>query len=162
MSEASAAGEEKKAPSPTDTSSRMSKICEHVFVGGYRAAVSPDLEKNGIKNVLKMFRDESGYKRAPRVRYLVINIKDGDRSQFLKKLPKSLRFIRRGKGATLVHCHMGISRAPSVAIAHLMVDHQMNYDTAFAAVKKAHPQTEIKFGAVLRDIDSRWRSTREI
>jgi predicted protein tyrosine phosphatase len=59
-------------------------------------------------------------------------------SKFFKDLNCAIDFIDRHKnkgGKVLVHCHMGISRAPAVALAYLMRKEDWTYEQAIAKLR---------------------------
>ena len=56
--------------------------------------------------------------------------------------------------AVLVHCNAGVSRAPTVVIAFLMIHQKLNYKEAFELVKKHRQQIKLNEGFKLEEIES--------
>lgn len=52
---------------------------------------------------------------------------------------KCLDEARCGSGAVLIHCHAGISRSPTIAIAYLMRHAQLSLVEAYTMVKQRRP-----------------------
>lgn len=48
----------------------------------------------------------------------------------------------------IVHCAVGMSRSPSLVIAHLMIDNRWNYEEAFNCVKRKRSIVEPNIGFV--------------
>lgn len=74
-----------------------------------------------------------------KIRYLRIPVRDSLDQDILPYLQAAIDFIEEGKSqrqcATLVHCHAGISRSASVAIAYLIEMEEMSFEEAHGFVK---------------------------
>jgi protein-tyrosine phosphatase len=74
-----------------------------------------------------------------KIRYLRIPVRDSVDQDLLPYLQAAIDFIEEGKTqrqcATLIHCHAGISRSASVAIAYLMKVEGMSFEEAHGFTK---------------------------
>lgn len=122
-------------------------IDPHVWVGGYLAAASPaHVRARGVTHVLKLFADDPSYPggraRHAGVEYLVVGAEDAPDYPLHRHFPACLSFLRdavgRG-GKVLIHCHAGVSRAPTIAVLYLMVLRGLPLADAWRRVKSARP-----------------------
>ena len=104
------------------------RVDAHLWVGGYLAAACPHhLRERGITHVLKLFADDPSYPggqvRHPGVCYKVVAAEDRPDYPLHLHFSEGLAFLQealaRG-GRVLVHCHAGVSRAPTFAVLYLM------------------------------------------
>jgi len=109
------------------------------------------LKSKGVTHVLivandlmKCFPEEFVYEQ--------IEIDDDGRENILQHFPKCLEFINRGiqTGAVYVHCAAGVSRSPTIVIAHLMTTEGLDYYAAYGKVKKCRPAIYPNDGFVLQ------------
>ncbi|KAM3916155.1 dual specificity protein phosphatase 19 isoform 1-T2 [Leptodactylus fuscus] len=85
----------------------------------------------GVENI---FPDEFTYKK--------LSILDLPETDITSYFPECFDFIeeaRQQKGAVLVHCNAGVSRAPAIIIGYLIHSEKLNFARAFSIVKNARP-----------------------
>ena len=85
--------------------------------------------------------------------YQNYDISDNANSQILVKIKQILEFVEKqllNDKRVFVHCYMGISRAPTIAMAFLMKTRQMNFDEAFDFVKSKVKQAEPNAGFLIQ------------
>lgn len=102
----------------------LSRITPSLWLSGVTSAVETDvLLRLGITNVVMVLEG------SPRVRktmedagllVLQIDVEDDPSVDLMQYIPEVNRFIASSKGAVLVHCMAGMSRSPTVMMAHLM------------------------------------------
>jgi len=114
------------------------EILKGLYIGNLRASKNRDfLDQHGITHVLTVANDiEPEFPK--RYKYKIINVDDStedDLSQYFKKCCSFIDKARKS-GAVLVHCHAGISRSPSIAIAYLMYNEHMSYEEAMTFIKR--------------------------
>jgi protein-tyrosine phosphatase len=69
----------------------------------------------------------------------LLDIDTFDLSDYLAKSSEIIdKALSKGQHI-LVHCNAGVSRAPSIVIAYLILKRVMSYDEAFNLVKAARP-----------------------
>lgn len=119
-----------------------------VHVGGYLAAADREyVRRHGFTHILKLFADDpalpGGAVRHPGIRYFVLPAEDEEGFPLARYFPACLAFIGQaleGGGKVLIHCHMGVSRAPSVALAYLIRLRGLSLDEAWRVVKSRRRQ----------------------
>lgn len=131
----------------------MAPIRPHLFTG---PTVGPDdlprLRARGIGAILSLQRAgvdlaEEAVARmraacAPTVAFRNVAIPDYDPEAVLARLPEALAaladLLRDGR-VVYLHCTEGINRAPSIALAHLVVHEGLAVPQALADLRKAAP-----------------------
>jgi protein tyrosine phosphatase (PTP) superfamily phosphohydrolase (DUF442 family) len=161
------AGRISLGPDPSTTAHRVD---DQIYIGGYLAAADPKfVHENGIRRIVKMFRDDDtypgGFHRHAGVEYLVVPADDVETYDISPGAIAAMRFIKDGlrRGdRILVHCHMGISRSSTVVLLHLMLNRGMTLTGAQAHLKKLRPvvQPNAGFMRFLMATDSRLRLIR--
>ncbi|KZT53101.1 DSPc-domain-containing protein [Calocera cornea HHB12733] len=120
----------------------MHQILPNLWLGDYRAAISPDLlAQHAIRYVLSALRWKP--QGVQGVQYLHVEVDDTPDADLLAHLPACVRFIAdalAAQQAVLVHCQAGVSRSATIVIAYLMSAHQLPADEALALVQQARPQ----------------------
>ena len=121
---------------------RYTQITPHLYLGGqYGLNALPWLKKLNINAVVNM--RESQIHKPDQFKWLtVLNLPTVDwTAPTIENLDKGSKFIteilKKG-GGVYIHCHAGLGRGPSMAIAYLMST-GMTFDDAFAEVKKVRP-----------------------
>ena len=149
------------------------QIDNSIFVGGYLAAADPEhLRSRGITHVLKLFADDSSYPggcvRHPRIIYGVVPAEDVEGFALDRYFGSCLKFIGgalASEGKVFVHCHMGVSRAPTICILYLMSFRGLSLAAAWRRVKACRPQAEpnpgfkkllARYGAWQAEARRRW------
>jgi predicted protein tyrosine phosphatase len=142
----------------------MDEICPGVFVGGYLAAADgANIRKHKITRIVKMFADSKdypgGYHSHPDVSYHVVNADDTPEYRMDKVAPDAVMFVDEGreKGENvLIHCHAGVSRSSTIAIAYLVAC-GMALKDALALAQKKRPciQPNTGFMKYLEQCDKR-------
>jgi predicted protein tyrosine phosphatase len=146
------------------------RVDEYVHVGGYLAAAHPaHVRARGITHILKLFADDPSYPggqhRHPGVEYLVVAADDAPGYPLERHFVACLAFFQkavRARGQILLHCHMGISRAPTIAMLYLIVLRGFALPQAWRLVKSRRPMANPNPGflAILVDVDARVRRLR--
>lgn len=115
------------------SSSRPSQLLKHVFVGSKNDAKQKELLQSlKISHILnctptRKMDPEAGcpnyFEKEQTFKYLRIPIFDNKGENLLSHLPTAFKFIEESMhyGGVLIHCHKGVSRSASVAIAYLMM-----------------------------------------
>jgi len=79
----------------------------------------------------------------PAIAWRNVAIRDYDPDDLIARLPDALAALaelRAGGGVVYLHCCEGVNRAPSIALAHLVLERAMPLDDALAALAAAHAQ----------------------
>jgi protein tyrosine phosphatase len=113
-----------------------------LYVGSVEATRPEILDRYGITTVISLY--ETGYRIPAYVQRYSYRIKDdkSQRGRMEKIMPGILNTLHhhlmRGENV-LVHCHMGMQRAPTVAVKYLMAVKNMPQDKAIDYVKSKRP-----------------------
>jgi len=137
--------------SSLSSSSGPSRLLKYVFVGSKADAKDRDLLKRlGISHILnctpsRKLDPENGcpnyFAKEQDFKYLRVSLFDNVGEYILAHLPSAFRFIDEAShyGGVLIHCHKGVSRSASIAIAYLMKKNQLSADESLAFVKSVRP-----------------------
>lgn len=86
--------------------------------------------------------------------YLTLELLDEPGADLGPALSQLLPFIKKHKGV-LIHCNAGISRAPSLAIAWLILEEGMDLDAALELLQSRRPvKPNAGFMAQLRQLEA--------
>lgn len=124
----------------------ISKITKHIFISS-RFAINPmALENLGIDCVLSLGEENKLSKRkiGQNIKdyFCIEPLNDGDAKRMVEILPEACNIIStilENKYSVLVHCTQGISRSPTVVIAWLAQNSNMNIQESYNFVSKKHP-----------------------
>ena len=120
-------------------------VAERVFLGNACAASSAALlEDAGITHVLELF---SGRKNPGDIRTVVtrqVDFPDDGTQRLRTIIGPCLDFVQTAldqspQNRILIHCSAGVSRSPSIVIAHLISYRRMTIDAAEEMVRRARP-----------------------
>ena len=122
----------------------MDEIFENVFVGNDKAANNEEqLKKNNITHILNLrfqvHRRSLDMYHKNNIVFANVVLADGIASNLHIKINAILAFIHLAHasgGRVLIHCHMGKSRAPTVATAYLMLSRGMSVCDAARLTKR--------------------------
>jgi len=138
------------------------EVMPALFIGNLRASQNREfLDAHGVTHVLIVANDIAP-EFPKRYKYKIINVDDSTEDDLAQHFEKCCRFIDKARksGAVLVHCHAGISRSPSIAIAYIMYKQQNSFEAALALLKSkdALYQPNEAFVTQLRSWETRLRS----
>jgi protein-tyrosine phosphatase len=116
------------------------QITDYIFVGGYKVADNPNfLKKFGITNIVKLYSDNSYYRKFPTINYIELPTLDLPEYDISEDAAQAIVFIRNcilNNERVFVHCHAGISRSVTVVILYLMVYEGLTLNRAYSKIKK--------------------------
>jgi protein-tyrosine phosphatase len=118
----------------------MTQVWERLFIGGIADAEElADGNPSGIATVISLSEIPVGARRRG-IDYLHLPVEDDEPvpiRQFdaiMDALTENIRW-----GTVLLHCGVGVSRAPSLAAAYMDAVGCMNMDAALKAIRKLRP-----------------------
>ena len=140
------------------TDANISRVTDRVWTGGDRGGQSmhgwlAQLESVGITHVIDCrpegTRDQrTAQTHAPGIGYLLNGQDDNGQkmpdSWFDTGVDFALKALADPGAQVLAHCHMGINRGPSMALAILLAQ-GMDADTALAAIRTARPAAQAAY-----------------
>ncbi|XP_074642170.1 dual specificity protein phosphatase 1-like [Tubulanus polymorphus] len=113
------------------------EIAPHLFLGSSQHAKHREqLLELGITALLNVSQHE--VEQFQHFLYLNIPIRDNNSSDISTWFDEAINFIddvKRSDGKVLLHCHAGISRSPTICIAYLMRNYNLNLQQAYDLVK---------------------------
>lgn len=124
---------------------KISKITNQIYISNITAARRTELQQ--FERVITVCQDPIDDNIS--CNYEQYNLSDGPNdttrgecsySLFSQAANATVSAINKDE-TTLVHCHAGISRSPSVVIAALAVAHDSSFHKSRAFVKEQRPQT---------------------
>ncbi|KAL5110051.1 Dual specificity protein phosphatase 19 [Taenia crassiceps] len=99
------------------------------------------LQDKGITHIVNLISNYAGNKFEDRFEYLSCTLYDDMQADLMPAITACCSFIRErvlpSHGRLLIHCNVGISRAPSVLIGCLIKLYQMPFDVAYRTVDNA-------------------------
>ena len=120
----------------------MSKITDKLFIGNINDAFAKDkLHQNGITHIINTTVDIPNYFEDD-FEYLRISVNDSFTENISDHFLSVICFIKKvfnDNGIVLIHCHEGISRSVSFAIAFIIYQDKITYDDAFNIIVKNRP-----------------------
>ncbi|XP_065175533.1 dual specificity protein phosphatase 5-like [Sycon ciliatum] len=103
---------------------RADKVLPHLFIGNYSSGCNKQfLRQNHVTYVLNM-TPEAHTDRLRGIEYLNLGLQDFSTSDISVHFETAHQFLTKAReegAVALVHCHMGISRAPTVAMSHILL-----------------------------------------
>ena len=129
---------------------KMFQISEHLYMSGYKRAKDLHaLRQRQIGHVFNLSAHKCGNHFPESVDYTSYSIRDNEsfdlKSQLSVIVNQITRRIREGK-RVLVHCKKGVSRAPSVIIAYLILEKDLKFQQAYDLVRSINCKIEPNFG----------------
>jgi predicted protein tyrosine phosphatase len=133
---------------------KLFQITPQLFVSGYNNAQNLEcLKQHGITHVINLTAHHCPNLHHGEVGYSSFSISDNahfDLFSFFESLVDLISQKINENHRVLVHCKMGISRAPSVVMAFLIRKMQMSYSCAFDYVQKIHPKVSPNLGFLMQ------------
>ena len=138
----------------------ISKVAENLYVTDFCGANNEDaLRKLGIFRVISIgdWSEQMCYKKFEGIEYLPVVIDDSEHEDISIYFNSTNGFISNSPGPVLVHCWAGISRSPTIVIAHFIVSKGKSYLGAFLQIQKVRPfiKPNIGFIDVLGKLESK-------
>ncbi len=134
----------------------MTRIMTNLFLGSLRDAEELAVSNpHNIKAVITLCESWVVEKRHG-LRYVHIPIEDDEPVPIFKfdRIVNAIGENRR-RGAVLVHCGEGVSRAPSLTAAYMHVVGYLNIDSALAEIKRLRPYINPS-DTLLESVRRRW------
>ena len=139
---------------PREPVEPIHQVTENLFLSGYKATKNKEmLQKMGIGHIINLTSHKSANAYPEEFNYSSFMFSDQVDFDLASKLNDVLVIIRalteQGR-KVLVHCQMGISRAPSVVMAFLMQYKGHSYETALKRVQAANPEAYPNIGFLIQ------------
>ena len=133
---------------------KVYKINPNLFMSGYHSAADlKTLKQNQITHVINLTSQYCQNLHESFVSYSNFQLSDNsnfDLTPFLEEITKTIyQKIEQGQ-KVLVHCKMGVSRAPSVIIAFLIKQLRMDFYSAFNHVHQINSKISPNLGYLMQ------------
>ena len=116
------------------------KVCDGLYLSSAKAAYNKDiLKNNSITHIVNAAPQVEYCHFKNDIIYYKLNILDSCDENIFDYFENVNCFINNAinkKGCVLVHCHEGISRAPTICAGYLIQYHKYRYDIALEYLKK--------------------------
>ena len=150
------------APDPTPDRNKISEICPGVWVSGKQPASKLEiLKQHNIRVVITMYEEKEMQKyESEGIQYYAFPIRDngqeGSIAEKLRLVPQLIRDKLAQQGPVLVHCKEGISRAPTMIVAYMMLSSKKSLEECYKSLKSTYPKADISipFFSQLEELDS--------
>jgi len=118
-------------------------ICNGLYVSSGKAACNlENLQSNGITHIVNAapqveychFQDSINYHTVP-----ILDSSNENIDKYFKTINKFIKQAISNGGSVLVHCHEGISRAPTICAGYLIEHNSLKNDTALQLIKRTKP-----------------------
>ena len=117
------------------------RIFKNIFVGPARSALNAEwLRQNNIDRILIAAEFCDFLLNPSEFDHLKLNIDDSPQENIRQYFEAAFDFIRKNPNTNvLIHCMSGISRSGTLAIAYIMLEQRVSYETALATARAARP-----------------------
>ena len=133
---------------------KLYQVTPLLFMSSYKNAKdASNLRTNGISHVINLTSHHCPNLHSNQVTYSSFALSDNVHFDLLSNLDEILKTIKRKNEENkkvLIHCRMGISRAPSVVIALLMKYSNMKLDSAFEFLQEINPKVSPNLGFLMQ------------
>jgi dual specificity MAP kinase phosphatase len=115
------------------------QVLPYLFLGNMRDASDVSvLKRLGIKYVLNVTAKPPDYELDPDIVYKQLEAADNGIQNLRQFFEEAFDFIdeaRTNNSGVLIHCHAGVSRSPTIAVAYLMKHYPMAMAEAYKFIK---------------------------
>ena len=133
---------------------KLFKINSHLYMSGYHSAKDLKcLNSHGITHVINLTTHRCPNLHQEKMEYSSFALSDNINFNLLSCLDIIVNTIEakinEGK-RVLVHCKMGISRAPSIVLAFLIMKNKMTFQNAFENLQRINSEISPNFGFLMQ------------
>ena len=130
------------------------QITPNLFMSGYDSACDyKSLNHLGISHIINLTSKQCPNSNFSKIEYSSFSLSDNPEFDLKPYIDEILQIIlakmRQGK-RVLVHCKMGISRAPSIIIAYLIKSVGMTYEKAFDYILNINSRVSPNLGYLMQ------------
>ena len=130
------------------------QITPNLFMSGYNSACDlKSINKLGISHIINLTSQQCPNSNFSEIEYSSFCLSDNPEFDLMPFIDEILSIIitkmRQGK-RVLVHCKMGISRAPSIIIAFLIKSLGMTYEKAFDYILNINSRISPNLGYLMQ------------
>ena len=130
------------------------KIIPNLYISSYKSASNKSLlESENIKIILNLTAHKCENLHPSLIKYYSYSIADNSHFNLDANILEALNLIKEATDKNikvLVHCQMGISRAPTIVIAFLIKYKFMSFEDALNLVKNKSPSADPNLGFLIQ------------
>ena len=119
---------------------KIYNICNGLYISSGQAAYNlQNLQSNRITHIVNAAPQIEYCHFQNSINYYTVPVLDSSTENVNKHFKKINKFIKdaiTAGGSVLVHCHEGISRAPTICAGYLIEHNHLSNDTALELIKK--------------------------
>ncbi|KAI3662591.1 hypothetical protein MP638_000701 [Amoeboaphelidium occidentale] len=124
----------------TKPDEKLHQVIPGLFIGSQDAPLNTkEIIGQKVAHILSLIDINLNDTRITHTKMPLLDIDTFDLSDYLAKSSEIIDGALSKGQHILVHCNAGVSRAPSIVIAYLILKRGMSYDEAFNLVKAARP-----------------------
>ena len=144
------------------------RVLPHLYLGNMRdAGDAAALKRMGIRHVLNVTAKPPNYSPDPEICYKQLEAADNGVQNLKQFFEQAFEFVELAKSSgsgVLIHCHAGVSRSPTIAVAYLMKYSPMAMSEAYRFVKTRRSiiSPNLNFMGQLYEYEQGLKSGREI
>ena len=133
---------------------KLFEVTPHLFMSGYHSAKNLDcLKKHQISHVVNLTSQHCPNLHSREIEYSSFVISDRANFDLLSILDRIITIVQEKieQGhRVLIHCKMGVSRAPSIVLAFLIKKMKMTYEAAFENLQKINSKISPNLGFLIQ------------
>ena len=130
------------------------EIIPNLYISSYKSASNRSLlESENIKIILNLTAHKCENLYPSLIKYYSYCIADNSHFKLDANILEALKIIKEAidkNNKVLVHCQMGISRAPTIVIAFLIKHKLMSFEDALSLVKNKSPSADPNLGFLIQ------------
>ena len=123
-----------------NTDMNLYKICDNIFIGSGAAAKNINkLKEQNITCIINAASLTESCCFEDKINYLSLPLYDSHSQNIMKEFEVTNKFIDTAimnGGSIFVHCHSGISRAPTICAAYLIMRKKIGSEEALNLIKQ--------------------------
>lgn len=132
----------------------LTQIINFLYLSDFKTVEDEEfLTKNKIEIIINLTSEKCPNSLSKKFKIIEFNIKDNPDVHIfetIKKVTEKIDQFIKLKKNIVVHCYKGISRAPTMIMAYLMLFRKFNFEKAFEFVREKSPIVDPNAGFLIQ------------